>query len=127
MTKDEYLWMVAHYFRIEQLFRIIQEWFGSNKGNDTWDINKEAFATLLQNSHQHYPVLTKTSTEINRLKCLQLRLDNSTAKRIYRSNLIPVVSKFDDLRYKFIRFAHEKPGTLSLKKGIHHSIKTTKS
>ena len=53
MTKDEYLWMVAHYFRIEQLFRIIQEWFGSNKGNDTWDINKEAFATPLQNSHQH--------------------------------------------------------------------------
>jgi hypothetical protein len=103
LAKDEYMWMIAHFFRFEQLFR------------------------MMRNSQYHYPMLGKTSTEINEVKCLQQRLDDSTAKNIFGSKFLPVLSKLDDFRFKFIRFAHENPGTMSLKKGIHYSLKTTKS
>ena len=60
-AKDEYMWMIGHFFRFEQLFRmirwrIIREWLGSSRGNDCWDVNKEAFATLLRKSQYHYPI-----------------------------------------------------------------------
>ena len=87
----------AHFFRFEQLFRmmkwrIIREWLGSSHGNDYWNVEKEAFVTLLRNSQYHYPVLGKTSTEINGVKCLQLRLDDSSAKNIFGSPFILVLS-----------------------------------
>ena len=53
-------------------------------------------------SQYHYPVLGKTSTEINGVKCLQLRLDDSSAKNIFGSKFLPVLSKLDDFRFKFI-------------------------
>jgi hypothetical protein len=82
--------MVAHFFRIEQLFcmlrwRVIREWAEKDPTGTEWNVSKEAFITLIKNSKKHYPEIPDTQVLVNGIKCEKLRPDNSVALDLYAS------------------------------------------
>ena len=133
VPKDKYLWMVGHFFRFEQLFRFVRwwiliSWFKSGKHiTEGWQITKEAFIFILRNSQHHFPVKKENVTTIHGIKCEELRLDYSSAEQIFGCKYLPIISNQDDLRFKMVRFAHENQSYKVVTKGIHYSLKATKS
>ena len=94
-------------------------------GIDPVDLKKEAAGILFRSSQKTWKVKDSSVKIVHGVECLKLRLDHRTAKNIFRTSNIPVISQKDPLTAKIIRNAHlankDGPGI------VHNLAKTTKA
>ena len=89
------------------------------------DLKKEAAGILYRTSQKIWKIKENPGKLVQGVECLRLRLEYGTAKGIFGTDNIPMISSKDPLTAKIIRNAHlvnrHGPGV------IHNLAKTTKA
>ena len=70
------------------------------------DMKKEAAGILFRTSQRIWKIKENPGKDVQGVKCLRLRLEHRTAKSIFGTDNIPMISPKDPLTAKIIRNAH---------------------
>ena len=114
LDKKTYLHWLGHYFHLKQLIRaccflVSCDIARKNTMKTGVDIRKEGFALLLRTSQKWFKknLENLTDTEVTTKKCMSLRLQSDTARAIFDTKWLLVISHEDPLRHKVIMHGHE--------------------
>ena len=132
LNKTTYYHMLAHYFHFEQIFRVFcfmasVDIAKNHSSASGVNIRKEGMRVLLRTAQKNYPKGVKelSDADINQVKCMSLRLQSDTARRIFNTKWLPVISWNDPLKFKVMRHSHELG--LGTNRRMHNLEKTSHS
>jgi hypothetical protein len=113
LSKEEYLHIISHYFFFDRVLRFFCYAISVDiaKNHPTlvsWDVRKEAFISMLRTSQKIFPkgITSLSDSEVHDVKCMSLRLQSITAREIFDTKWLPVISLEDPLRFKLTRKGH---------------------
>ena len=120
LDKDEYNTALSKHYLLSQLLRFLGwlsaldiakkikkgEITNDSEGFNPIDLKKEAAGILFMSSQKFWKIKENPGTNVQGVECFKLRLVHRTAKSIFGTDNIPMVSQKDPLTAKIIRNAH---------------------